>query len=129
MIFDKHIKDITESVLHFYSDQDMTSQYVQLQKTRKEFQGDWTIVVFPLLRFSKQPLDKTARNLGDFLVHNIQYVNSFNIVKGFLNLEFSDNFWFDVLKFSFSEGFELNKHKDNHNIDTFYKFILIFLKS
>ena len=119
MIFNKHINDITESVLHFYADEDISVQYVQIQKTRKEFQGDWTIVVFPLLRFSKQPLDKTASNLGDFLVQNIQYIISFNIVKGFLNLEFSDTFWFDVLNFSFLEGFELNTNKDNHVVVEF----------
>ena len=50
MIFDKHIKDITESVLNFYADKDISNQYIQIQKTRKEFQGDyWTIIVFPLL--------------------------------------------------------------------------------
>ena len=119
MIFDKHIKDITESVLYFYTDKDISNQYIQIQKTRKDFQGDWTIIVFPLLRFSKKPLDQTANDLGSFLVQNIEYIVSFNIVKGFLNLEFSDTFWFDVLKFSFSEGFELNKNKDNHIVVEF----------
>ena len=119
MIFDKHIKDITESVLNFYVNKDISNQYIQIQKTRKEFQGDWTIIVFPLLRFSEKPLDKTANDLGSFLVQNIEYIISFNIVKGFLNLEFSDTFWFDVLKFSFSKGFELNKKKDNHVVVEF----------
>jgi len=119
MIFDKHIKDITESVLHFYTDKEISNQYIQIQKTRKDFQGDWTIIVFPLLRFSKKPLDQTANDLGSFLVQNIEYIVSFNIVKGFLNLEFSDTFWFDVLKFSFLEGFELNKNKDDHIVVEF----------
>ena len=119
MIFDKHIKDITESVLHFYTDKEISNQYIQIQKTRKDFQGDWTIIVFPLLRFSKKPLDQTANDLGSFLVQNIEYIVSFNIVKGFLNLEFSDTFWFDVLQFSFLEGFELNKNKDDHIVVEF----------
>ena len=119
MIFDKHIKDITESVLRFYTDKEISNQYIQIQKTRKDFQGDWTIIVFPLLRFSKKPLDQTANDLGSFLVQNIEYIVSFNIVKGFLNLEFSDTFWFDVLKFSFLEGFELNKNKDDHIVVEF----------
>ena len=119
MIFDKHIKDISSVILSFYSNLGVSAKHIQIQKTRKEFKGDWTVVVFPLLSFSNNNLEETAHELGLDLQKNIKYVSSFNIVKGFLNLEFSDTFWFDVLKFSFLENFELNKSKDKNIVVEF----------
>ena len=119
MIFDKHIQDISNVILSCYSGLGVTTDHIQIQKTRKEFDGDWTVVVFPLLSFSKQNLEKTAHKLGLELQTKIKYVYSFNIVKGFLNLEFSETFWFDVLKYSFLDNFELNKTKSKNVVVEF----------
>ena len=67
-------------------------QELQLQRTRKEFEGDVTLVVFPLLKLSKGNI---AEDIGDYLVNNLDEVESFNIVKGFLNLVISNHFWLD----------------------------------
>ena len=54
--------------------------------TRKEFEGDYTVVVFPFLRASKQKPEATAQAIGEWLVRNVDVVTGFNVVKGFLNL-------------------------------------------
>ncbi len=66
---------------------------VDLQQTRKDFEGDLTIVVFPYLRASKKGPEQTANDLGEFLVGSIDEVSTFNVVKGFLNLVISDAVW------------------------------------
>lgn len=66
---------------------------VQLQKTRKEFEGDITLVVFPLTRVSKLSPEQTAERIGAALVAQLELVESFNVVKGFLNISFSAAFW------------------------------------
>ncbi|WP_372640488.1 arginine--tRNA ligase [Ancylomarina sp.] len=70
---------------------------VQIQKTRREFEGDLTVVVFPFLRFSKKSPEETANDLGNYLQENIDAIPSFNIVKGFLNLVIDNSYWLSVL--------------------------------
>ena len=66
---------------------------IQLQKTRKEFEGDITLVVFPLTRISKLSPEETGKRLGEELVDTVEEVTSFNVVKGFLNITYSDSYW------------------------------------
>ena len=63
---------------------------VQLQNTRKDFIGDITLVVFPVLKYSKKRPEDTAAEIGNYLEENIDEVKSYNVVKGFLNLEIND---------------------------------------
>lgn len=70
---------------------------IQIQKTRKEFEGDLTIVVFPLTRASRKGPEETAGALGDHLVAHSGLVHHYNVVKGFLNVSFSSRFWLDEL--------------------------------
>ncbi len=63
------------------------------QKTRPDFEGDFTMVVFPLLRFSGKSPEQTAEALGNYFIQNVVQVSSFNVVKGFLNLVLSKNYW------------------------------------
>jgi arginyl-tRNA synthetase len=70
---------------------------IQLQNTRKDFEGDVTLVVFPFLRFSKKKPEDTGRDIGEYLKANVNEVESFNVIKGFLNLEITNNYWIDVL--------------------------------
>ena len=69
---------------------------VQFQKTRKEFNGDITLVVFPFTKFSKTGPEKTAKKIGDELI-SLSEIKSFNVVKGFLNIEIEDMFWLSQL--------------------------------
>jgi arginyl-tRNA synthetase len=71
---------------------------IQIQETRKEFKGDFTLVVFPLLRFSKNTPEKTGETIGSYLVENFPAVADFNVIKGFLNLEISDSWWIDYFE-------------------------------
>ncbi|MBT6013399.1 MAG: arginine--tRNA ligase [Flavobacteriales bacterium] len=68
-------------------------QSIQFQKTRKEFDGDITLVVFPLLRASKKGPEQTAEQIGNYLKEKVSQVSDFNVVKGFLNLSISSDFW------------------------------------
>ncbi len=70
---------------------------ISLQPTRKEFEGSHTFVTFPYARVSKKNPEATANELGDFLKENTDWLKSFNVVKGFLNLELSDSMWLSVL--------------------------------
>lgn len=71
---------------------------IQLQKTRKEFEGDVTMVVFPFLRISGKGPELTATELGEHLVASIDHLQKFNVVKGFLNLSFTDQYWYEQLR-------------------------------
>jgi len=66
---------------------------VQLQNTRKEFDGDITLVVFPFLKHSKKKPEDTAAEIGDYLKKTVKEICSFNVVKGFLNLEIDSSYW------------------------------------
>ena len=65
---------------------------VQFQKTRIEFEGDITIVVFPFLVFSKKNAVETAKEIGNYIINNSEVIEKFNVVKGFLNITIKDNF-------------------------------------
>lgn len=66
--------------------------------TNKEFQGDYTIVVFPLVKFSKLSPEKTGETLGNYLKENSSFIHDFNVVKGFLNLNLTTAFWIKNLE-------------------------------
>ncbi len=68
---------------------------IQLQKTRKEFKGNFTVVVFPLAKISKLSPDQTGEAIGSFLLEHLNQVKGFNVVKGFLNLEIAESYWLD----------------------------------
>jgi arginyl-tRNA synthetase len=89
------LKDkIIEAVKVLYNSE-VPGDLIQLQETRKEFKGDFTLVVFPLLRFSKNTPEKTGENIGNYLLESFPLVSGFNVVKGFLNLEISDKWWIE----------------------------------
>ncbi|NOU60883.1 arginine--tRNA ligase [Marinifilum caeruleilacunae] len=87
---------VVEAVSSCYG-QGIEEKTVQIQKTRREFEGDLTVVVFPFLRFSKKSPEETANDLGQFLSENIEAVSAFNVVKGFLNLVIDNSYWISVL--------------------------------
>nr|HPI45967.1 arginine--tRNA ligase [Tenuifilaceae bacterium] len=70
---------------------------IQIQKTRKEFEGDYTLVAFPLLKMSKKSPEITCQEIGDALTKSCPDVKGFNVVKGFLNISLSLEYWASVL--------------------------------
>lgn len=79
---------------------------VSLQQTRPEFKGSRTLVVFPYLKLSGKGPEQTAGEIGQALKDNLDYIENFNVVKGFLNLEFSKKFWLEQLKISINNSDE-----------------------
>src|ERR1700748_3007979 len=71
---------------------------ISIQPTRAEFEGDFTIVVFPFVSYSKKKPEDTAKELGEYLQRNIKEIESFNVIKGFLNLVVSKSYWIEFLK-------------------------------
>ena len=77
---------------------------IQIQNTRKDLEGDITVVVFPFLRFSKKSPEQTGEDIGSFIQENVNIVDSFNVIKGFLNLEISKKYWVETLKNAYSNN-------------------------
>ena len=77
--------------------QDVPEKMVQLQKTRSEFEGSLTLVVFPFVKMARKSPEQTAQELGEYLVQNCEAISKFNVVKGFLNLSIADAAWLNLL--------------------------------
>ena len=77
--------------------QEVPEKMVQLQKTRSEFEGSLTLVVFPFVKMARKSPEQTAQELGEYLVANCQAVSKYNVVKGFLNLSISNEAWLKLL--------------------------------
>jgi len=73
------------------------AQSLSLSPTRKEFKGDYTLVVFPFTKGAKKAPPQIAEELGTYLVEKVSQIEGFNVIKGFLNLEIDDQFWKDFL--------------------------------
>lgn len=77
--------------------QPVDSKLIQLQTTKKEFEGDLTLVVFPFVKMSKKKPEETAEEIGNALVAATPTIEKFNVIKGFLNLVIAQNVWVDTL--------------------------------
>ena len=77
---------------------DATEKALQLQKTRSEFEGNLTLVVFPFVKAARKSPEQTAQEIGEYLLQNCQAVEKFNVVKGFLNLSIGDGAWLELLQ-------------------------------
>jgi arginyl-tRNA synthetase len=77
---------------------DATEKMLQLQKTRSEFEGNLTLVVFPFVKAAKKSPEQTAQEIGEYLQANCAAVEKFNVVKGFLNLSIGDGAWLQLLE-------------------------------
>src|SRR5690606_27823574 len=96
------IKFTRAAVTELYAAELPESQ-ITVQETRKEFEGSFTLVTFPIVRFSKKSLEETGQELGEFLKSKIPYISDFNIIKGFLNLVLTPEYWFGRLQNEISE--------------------------
>ena len=86
------VKDsVKESVLKFLDASE--SVKIVIEDTNKDFQGDLTVVVFPLIKYSKKSPEKTAKEIGEYLLENELFFENYNVVKGFLNLILKQKYW------------------------------------
>ena len=70
---------------------------IQLQKTKKEFEGDLTVVIFPFVKAARKSPEQTGQEIGEYLLKNNPVISSFNVIKGFLNLSISRSYWLETL--------------------------------
>ena len=86
-----------EAVKALYG-QDVPEKMVQLQKTRSEFEGNLTLVVFPFVKMARKSPEQTAQEIGQYLVEHCSAIDRFNVVKGFLNLSVGEGAWLQLLE-------------------------------
>lgn len=86
----------TKKAIKGLFDADVTESQLQFQKTKKEFKGNITLVVFPLLKLTKLGPEQSAERIGEWLINNCSEIKDFNVVKGFLNLELSHEIWLEA---------------------------------
>ena len=94
------------------------SKSVQISDTKKEIAGDKTVVIFPLVRISKKSPEDTANELGAYLVSHIDAIDSYSVIKGFLNLTISMKYWLSVLQNALQQGLEYGKKPVNADSPT-----------
>ena len=89
--------DVRAAIKALYG-QEVPDNLLQLQKTKREFEGHLTLVTFPLLRVSRKKPEETAQEIGQYLQENSDAVAAFNVVKGFLNLVVAPQKWVELLE-------------------------------
>lgn len=97
MKLELQLQEATVAALKALYNQDFTIEQVAIQKTNKGFEGHLTVVVFPFLRASKKGPEQTANDLGTWLVDNTDFIQAFNVVKGFLNIVVKSSSWLQIL--------------------------------
>jgi arginyl-tRNA synthetase len=90
---EKRLKGYISEALRSVYNCEPDPEIIQIQETRREFTGDFTVVVFPFTRFSRTTPELTGEALGSFLKSNYQEIADFNVIKGFLNIVLSESFW------------------------------------
>ena len=101
----------SEAVKALYG-MDATEKMLQLQKTRSEFEGNLTLVVFPFVKAARKSPEQTGQEIGEYLVQNCDAISKFNVVKGFLNLSIADSAWLTLLA-----DIDADEHYGHRNVD------------
>ena len=113
MIEELLVEKVQEGIDQLYSSS-IDLKHIQVQKTKKDFEGDLTVVVFPFLKVSKKSPEQTANDLGEFIIKELEEVTAFNVVKGFLNFSISPAYWlelFDQISTTKNYGFAVPNSK------------------
>ena len=97
MKIEQQIMTAAQTAVKALYGQDVPEKMVQLQKTRSEFEGNLTLVVFPFVKMSHKSPEQTAQELGEYLQAHCEAISKFNVVKGFLNLSVSVAAWLNLL--------------------------------
>ena len=91
-----------ESALQNLYNYQIDENQIQVQNTRKDQEGDITVVVFPFLRYTKKSAEETGNEIGEFIVGSVKEVESFSVIKGFVNFKISDEYWLKNLVSAYS---------------------------
>ena len=98
MNYEEKLKNVISEAFDKCFDHELKESEINLQPTRKEFEGQYTFVTFPYSRFSRLNPTETGEKLGEFLKSNHDFIENFNVVKGFLNISFSQSVWLKVIE-------------------------------
>ncbi len=96
MMIEKIVIEKVVSAIRDLYGKDADNKIITIQKTRPEFDGEITVVIFPLTKMSGKSPEETAHEIGGYLKENVAEIDTFNVVKGFLNLVVSQAYWMDV---------------------------------
>ncbi len=94
---DQIIRNLSSEAIREHWGKEIPAEELQVQRTRREFHGDYTLVVFPLLKFSRTSPEETGRLVGEYLTERSEMISGFNVIKGFLNLAVSLEYWKEQL--------------------------------
>ncbi len=98
------LKKLAQEAFQSLYGKEIDDQIIQIQSTKKEFEGDLTLVVFPLLRFSGKNPVETGNEVGQWITEKSEHISGFNVVKGFLNLEIAQSYWVSALNEKIGKG-------------------------
>jgi len=122
MSFEHSLKVKIAEALHTLYSITVSSVTIKFQETRKEFEGDFTLVVFPFIKESKKSPEITGNEIGEYVITHSGLISGFNVVKGFLNLTISDGYWMEYFK-----EVGLKGNYENTELKEFHReYILIF---
>jgi arginyl-tRNA synthetase len=93
----QNIQNAVSAAIKSLFDHEVAPETVQISPTSSDFEGDFTVMIFPFVRFAKKSPEATGQAIGEFLEKNISEIGQFNVIKGFLNLSISDRFWLNFL--------------------------------
>ncbi len=103
-IEDKIISYILEAIPRLFGQEILDKDKIALQPTRKEFTGDFTLVVFPFVKISRKSPEETAKAIGEDIQNGMAEISSYNVIKGFLNLSLTQEFWMEFLMEHYSDA-------------------------
>jgi arginyl-tRNA synthetase len=98
MLITRIIQESVQNAVHALYGIETTVEAINISPTRKEFEGDFTVVVFPFTKIAKKNPIQTGEEIGQFLTKNVPQLSKFNVIQGFLNLSVADSYWLDFLK-------------------------------
>lgn len=111
------IQEIAQASKRFLNEQyshQIDDKNIQIEKTRKEFEGDFTLVVFPFVKAMRLSPEKAGEAIGEYLKSNLESIDSYNVIKGFLNVSLSAKYWTNALSQILTDENWLSK-KGNQN--------------
>ncbi|HMR46923.1 MAG TPA: arginine--tRNA ligase [Bacteroidia bacterium] len=104
MIFEQELASITNEALKELFNFEPDESLLTYTQTRKEFDGDYTIVVFPFVRQSKKSPEETGRLIGEYLIEHASFIINYNVIKGFLNITISNEQWLKKIAAAFADS-------------------------
>jgi arginyl-tRNA synthetase len=98
MNIEQTLQSATAAIFKELFGAEVAESTLTINLTKKEFEGDYTVVTFPLIKLSKKSPEETGTMIGNAMLAKLDIVSKFNVVKGFLNISFTDKFWAENLK-------------------------------